>query len=69
MSRCPSGKIRYCDRVAALIALSELAVKRGRQKQRARLDERRAYRCQKCLGWHLTSYPDDMDAPGEGAVA
>jgi hypothetical protein len=43
---------RYKDRIAALLALENTGRKRhtGRQK-----DERRAYRCPDCCGWHLTS--------------
>jgi hypothetical protein len=44
MTRC-AEKVRYRDRLAALIALS-----------RVRRDgEHRAYRCLHCRGWHLTS--------------
>lgn len=45
-------KRRYKDRIAALLALENTGRKRhtGRQK-----DERRAYRCPDCCGWHLTS--------------
>ncbi len=45
-------KIRYPDKVAALMALV-----RTRSKRRARRpkDEQRVYRCPVCKGWHLTS--------------
>lgn len=46
MTSCPE-KIRYRDRIAALIALAST--------RRADRDESRAYRCPICHGWHLTS--------------
>jgi hypothetical protein len=46
------SKIRYRDRVAALLALASTA----RNEQRREKNERRAYRCPKCKGWHLTSW-------------
>lgn len=48
---CPTGKLRYRDRVAALLALGridDIDPRRG---------EKRAYRCPRCRGWHLTSRP------------
>ena len=47
-----SGKIRYRDRVAALLALADTrhADRSGRPKI-----EKRAYPCPSCHGWHLTS--------------
>ena len=46
-------KVRFRDKVAALIALSraDLKAKRGNTNRR----ETRAYRCPHCAGWHLTS--------------
>jgi len=44
------GKVRYPDRVAALLALA----KAGRRRS-GRREEARAYPCPKCKGWHLTS--------------
>jgi hypothetical protein len=47
-------KIRYRDRVAALLALAST----GRNKHASRAkEERQAYRCKECNGWHLTSRP------------
>jgi hypothetical protein len=45
-------KIRYRDKIAALLALARTGSKRraGRPK-----DEQRVYRCPVCKGWHLTS--------------
>lgn len=43
-------KVRYRDRVAALLALAKIY-----QQDKAGHTERRAYRCPKCKGWHLTS--------------
>ena len=52
--RCPTGKIRYRDRVAAMIELSKIDYrmrsKKGRLKQ-----ERTIYRCNRCSGFHLSS--------------
>jgi hypothetical protein len=48
---CPSGKVRHYDRIAALMALASV---RGKGERRPK-DERRAYECPQCHGWHLTS--------------
>lgn len=47
---CPTGKRRFRDRVAALLALAEIARADGERRE-----EVRAYRCPECRGWHLTS--------------
>jgi hypothetical protein len=52
VSWCPTGKRRYRDKVAALLAMAEAQRKDG--ARRAKM-ERRAYRCPKCRGWHLTA--------------
>lgn len=49
---CPSGKIRYRDRIAAQL---ELAMVGHRRHERRIKYERRAYPCPQCHGWHLTS--------------
>lgn len=51
---CRTGKLRYRDRVGALLALAKAqhADKAHRPKTEAR-----AYRCPSCYGWHLTSRP------------
>ncbi|MEU9333111.1 hypothetical protein AB0D49_08095 [Streptomyces sp. NPDC048290] len=46
-STCPTGKIRYPDRIAAKLALAST--------MRAGRDEKRVYRCDKCYGFHLAS--------------
>lgn len=46
--RC--GKIRYHDRVAAMLALAKAQRSPSRRRH-----ESRAYHCPKCDGWHLTS--------------
>ena len=43
---CPSGKVQYRDRVAALLTLASMSGAR---------DEHRAYRCPACQRWNLTS--------------
>lgn len=48
---CPSGKIRYRDQLGARIALSGIRKKRTRRDK----NERAAYQCPACNGWHLTS--------------
>ncbi|GAB3601106.1 hypothetical protein GCM10027586_03820 [Kineococcus gypseus] len=47
---CPSGKVRYRDRIAA-----ELALLNAHRSSAARRNEVRVYQCEKCRGWHLTS--------------
>ena len=44
------AKVRYRDRIAAVLALE--STRRGGKPKRA---EQRAYRCPACRGWHLTS--------------
>jgi hypothetical protein len=43
-------KVRYRDRLGALIALAST-----HRSAKARRDEVRVYHCPKCHGWHLTS--------------
>jgi hypothetical protein len=43
------SKIRYRDRIGALLALSRT------DNARRPKTEQRAYRCPFCRGWHLTS--------------
>jgi hypothetical protein len=45
------SKVRYRDAIAAKLAL----LSTQRNQQRRSKDERRAYRCPDCRGWHLTS--------------
>lgn len=49
--RC--GKVRFPDRLAALLALASAGAlaERGNDARR----EVRAYPCENCHGWHLTS--------------
>lgn len=49
MKRCDQ-KMRYADRIAALLAAAKL----DRQDKPGH-PERRAYSCPHCKGWHLTS--------------
>jgi len=51
MTMC-RDKIRYRDRIAALMALA--STRRSDSSRRAKT-ESRAYRCNHCNGWHLTS--------------
>lgn len=44
-----TGKVRYDDRISALAVLA--ATQRSRSPLR---EERRAYQCDECGGWHLT---------------
>ncbi len=48
---CPSGKVRYHDRIKAQLVLASIRKKHERRPK----GERRAYECPKCHGWHLTS--------------
>ncbi|KMM44867.1 hypothetical protein CWIS_13650 [Cellulomonas sp. A375-1] len=49
---CPSGKVRYRDRLDALLALSKIGRKDSPRRPGS---EQRAYPCPRCKGWHLTS--------------
>jgi len=51
-SSCRSGKVRYRDRIAALLALSKVCRRDSPKRPKS---ERRAYPCPHCKGWHLTS--------------
>lgn len=56
MSECPTGKIRYRDKVAAMIALSKIELRSKRRKGKGRpKHEKTAYRCSQCNGFHLSS--------------
>lgn len=44
-----TGKARYRDRIAALLALTSIDNADPNRR------ERRAYKCPLCRGWHLTS--------------
>jgi epoxyqueuosine reductase QueG len=56
MTQCPTGKIRYRDRVAAMIALSKIEMRSKRKRGKSRpKHERTAYRCKECAGFHLSS--------------
>ena len=46
------SKRRYRDDIAAKLALAKIARKDSGAREK---NERRAYRCPKCRGWHLTS--------------
>ncbi|MEV7364285.1 hypothetical protein [Streptomyces sp. NPDC091299] len=46
---CPTGKLRYRDRIAAQLALTRIDNLDPRRR------EQRTYRCPTCRGWHLTS--------------
>jgi hypothetical protein len=48
---CPSGKIRYRDKTAALFALAMIRPRRERREK----NEVKSYPCPQCHGWHLTS--------------
>lgn len=53
-------KIRYRDRLEALIALSGVG---GNRHTRRTKDEIRAYECPRCKGWHLTSQTSRVTEP------
>lgn len=52
MKPCPSGKTRYRDELAARMVLAKTRAPGRRSSGR---EERRAYRCWQCAGWHLSS--------------
>jgi hypothetical protein len=52
VTECKSGKVRYRDGIAAMLALAKI-----RNDEPAGHTEKRAYKCRDCHGWHLTSRP------------
>ena len=50
--KCRTRKIRYSDRIAALLALSTAQTQDDPTRPKV---EARAYKCPSCHGWHLTS--------------
>lgn len=48
IKRCPSGKVRFRDRIAADLALAGPVGDKGSV---------RTYECPLCNGWHSTSKP------------
>ena len=50
---CGFGKVRYADRIEALLALADTTREAANDKR----TEKRVYRCEECHGWHLTSQP------------
>ena len=55
------GKTKYKDGIAAKLALAKIALKdnlRGKAPIRA-------YACNLCNGWHLTSKPDNREIVSE----
>lgn len=59
------GKVRYRDRIAAELALAKIQHQGHRQGK----EEKRAYRCAGCRGWHLASNPSRSLVPQEWATA
>lgn len=55
-------KQRYYDEVAALLALAEIKRKDSSKREK---QEQRAYKCQFCKGWHLTSVYLVIEVPDE----
>lgn len=53
--KCPSGKRRLRTRGDALIALWKCGLKAEANLKSERRQEKRAYECPLCGGWHLTS--------------
>jgi len=51
-SGCPTGKHQYRDEIAAKLALAGAQRKDGSRRGKI---EKRAYKCEKCHRWHLTS--------------
>lgn len=52
MRGCATRKRRFRDRIAAQLALAESKTRRSSHRE-----ETRAYCCERCRGWHLTSQP------------
>lgn len=58
LSRCPLGKVRYRDKQEALNTLHKIQVKASYEKSdggQINRRECRAYECDCCHGFHLTS--------------
>ena len=53
MRRCTTGKVRYSDRIAAMLAIVDQQDKDERKGERPI----RCYHCTTCRGWHITSMP------------
>ena len=47
---CPTGKLRYRDRLEAQLALLRVSTDDDPRRK-----EKRSYQCPHCHGWHLTS--------------
>lgn len=73
LQRCALGKVRFPDHESAVEALHGARFSRLRSEElgmATRRQEQRAYRCDICRGWHLTS-KSAVEAPrrmGESAV-
>lgn len=50
-------KLRFPDRAAALVALTEAKIARNLHRKLS-YRQQRTYECRSCAGWHLTSKPD-----------
>lgn len=57
MTKCyRTGKTRYPDALEANIQINRIRKNITRhRKQRFREEPKRAYECEFCLGWHITS--------------
>lgn len=56
-AQCATGKVRFRDHDEAVQALWNAHVLRQIEGNTER-QERRAYECRRCNGWHLTSQPN-----------
>lgn len=64
LTRCPiTGKRRFRDHEEAVEALQKARNARKRADGPTRRQERRAYECHICRGWHLTSKETWADQP------
>lgn len=57
--KCPTGKRRYKDRIAALLAVESA---NRRKHERREKNEQRAYACPFCHWYHVTSQPKRLPA-------
>lgn len=58
LSRCPLGKVRYRDKQEAISTLHRIQLKAGYEERgqgETKRRECRAYECDCCHGFHLTS--------------
>jgi hypothetical protein len=59
--KCPSGKVGYASHRRAMMAVGKIVFYSRREEV-----PQRAYRCQRCRRWHLTSQPRRRELAAAG---